>query len=150
MEGYVYICKCKIILKKTLICITSMTKELFYINLRGDNYQDLLRQMCIDATKKGYATKKFKDSVKERETRFETIYKNGVAGPHPMKLDAIRDSISVAVFNPPYKYKDREINDIFLINLQKGNIMLHKRLSNLLIASTKGREIQKSRISSNI
>ena len=107
-------------------------KDLFYINPQGKDYFDILRFMCDDATKKGYAGNSFYSSVEEREKRFETIYKNGIAGPHPMVFDAYTDSVSVSLFDPPFKYRDREINIIFLINLKKGHLSLHKKMSGVM------------------
>ena len=58
----------------------------------------MLVHMGDDAIKKGYANDHFTELVLERENRFATIYKNGVAGPHPMVFEAKKDSISVAGF----------------------------------------------------
>lgn len=109
-----------------------ISKDLFYINPKGKDYFDVLRFMCDDAARKGYAVNSFYSSVEEREKRFETIYKNGIAGPHPMAFDAYKDSVSVSLFDPPLKYKDREINIIFLINLKKGHLSLHKKMSGVI------------------
>lgn len=61
------------------------------------------------------------------------MYRNGVAGPHAMKLDAIKDSVSVTICDEPMEYQGRSIQIIFLINLKSGHLFLHKELSRLLL-----------------
>ncbi|MNP66488.1 Phosphoenolpyruvate-dependent sugar phosphotransferase system, EIIA 2 [compost metagenome] len=68
-----------------------------------------------------------------REQKFTTIYKNGVAGPHPMRMSAIRDCISVTVLKKPLIYEGKPVQLIFLINLGPGQLFLHKEISKLLL-----------------
>ena len=107
-------------------------EDLFYVDGIRD-YKKMLVHMGDDAIKKGYANDHFTELVLERENRFATIYKNGVAGPHPMVFEAKKDSISVAVFEKPFFWENREVRVIFLINLRKGNLYLHKEISNILL-----------------
>ena len=113
--------------------LSLLNKDLFYTNIDENDYFEILKFMADDATRKGYAQKGYSDSVICREKKFVTIYKNGVAGPHPMKFDAYKDSVSVAIFKRPVVYGEREIRIIFLINFMKGHIFLHKRVSNVMI-----------------
>lgn len=81
---------------------------------------------------KELATEGFTELVLEREKRFSTIYKNGVAGPHPMILNAKVDSIGVTILEESIEWKDRTVQIIFLINLRQGHLFLHKEISRLL------------------
>ena len=63
----------------------------------------------------------------------DTIYQQGVAGPHPMEQVAINETIDVVILNKPLSYNNKEVKIIFLINIQKDHLNLHKEISRLMI-----------------
>lgn len=106
--------------------------ELYLRDLSGD-YMDVIRQMGKVLIDNGYAEDNYTDLVVERENKFKTIFKNGVAGPHPVYFNAKRDSICVATFPDPIEYEGNEVKLIVMINLRKGHLFLHKEISGLLL-----------------
>ncbi|MBM7539949.1 BglG family transcription antiterminator [Amphibacillus cookii] len=108
-------------------------EDIFYREKSDIDYLSLLKLRADDLVAKGYAVDYFPNSVLEREKKFTTIYRNGVAGPHAMKLDAMKDAVSVTILPEPIYYNDRTIQIIFLINLKAGHLFLHKELSRLLM-----------------
>jgi lichenan operon transcriptional antiterminator len=108
------------------------SKKFYYRNDTRD-YEELLIKLSNDLINNGYAMEGFDKSVIEREKKFTTIYKNGIAGPHALKLEAIKDAISVAVFDKPFEWQGRTVQIVFLINLQPGHLFLHREISRLLL-----------------
>lgn len=97
------------------------------------DYIELLKQMGNKMIEEGYAEENYVDLILERESKFPTIYKNGVAGPHPIYFNAKQDSICISVLDHPMQWKGLQIRLIFMINLKKGHLFLHKEISNLLL-----------------
>ncbi len=108
-------------------------EDIFYRGESDIDYLSLLKLRANDLVTKGYAVDHFPESVLEREKKFTTVYRSGVAGPHAMKLDAIKDAVSVTLLPEPIYYNERMIQIIFLINLKSGHLFLHKELSRLLM-----------------
>ncbi|MNP56972.1 putative licABCH operon regulator [compost metagenome] len=92
-----------------------------------------MKIQAINLIESGYAVEGFDESVLERERKFTTIYKNGVAGPHALKLEAIKDVVSVAVYDRSFEWQGRAVQIVFLINLQQGHLFLHREISRLLL-----------------
>ncbi|WP_018887411.1 BglG family transcription antiterminator [Paenibacillus massiliensis] len=107
-------------------------RELFHIG-SSEDYQRLLSERCEEMVELGYAESDFPIQVMMRENKFTTIYKNGVAGPHPMRMSAIRDCIGVTLLDKPVYGADKPVRIVFLINLQPGQLFLHKEISKLLL-----------------
>ncbi|WP_431088568.1 BglG family transcription antiterminator [Paenibacillus sp. 8b26] len=107
-------------------------KDLFYLT-GPDNYKQLLKQYSDEIVDKHYAEEDFTKQVLLREEKFTTIYKNGVAGPHPMRMGAIKDCISVTILRKPLSFEKKTVQIIFLINLRQGQLFLHKEISKMLL-----------------
>lgn len=75
----------------------------------------------------------FKQSVLEREKLIDTIYQHGIAGPHPMEQAAIKEVIDVILLKRPLTYREKQVRVIFLINIKKDHLNLHKEISRLMI-----------------
>lgn len=99
--------------------------EAYYLHLLSDEGARLEQQ--------AWAGSGFKESVLARETMIDTIYKNGVAGPHPMEQAAIKEVIDVVLLKKPIVYGDKTVRIIFLINIKKDHLTLHKEISRLMI-----------------
>ncbi len=112
-------------------------KELFHeelFHLSGpEDYTELLKERCREVVRKGYALEDFPEQVLLREAKFTTIYKNGVAGPHPMRMSALKDCISITLLKKPTVYTGKPVQLIFIINLRAGQLFLHKEISKLLL-----------------
>ena len=106
--------------------------EVFFERVSGD-YLDLVQSMCRKMVETGYAAADFPELVMEREKKFTTIYQNGVAGPHSMKLNAHKNVIGVIILDDKAHYQGRDVKVIFVINLMPGCLFLHKELSWLLL-----------------
>jgi lichenan operon transcriptional antiterminator len=113
--------------------IIELFSKKFYYRSETKNYEELLIKLSKDLINNGYAMEGFDKSVIEREKKFTTIYKNGIAGPHALKLEAIKDAISVAVFDKSFEWRGRTVQIVFLINLQQGHLFLHREISRLLL-----------------
>ncbi|NRG33072.1 BglG family transcription antiterminator [Niallia circulans] len=117
---------------KGLNLLDLFSEKFFYKNITED-YLNLLFKLSNDLIHYGFAPKNYDQSVIERENKFTTIYKNGVAGPHALSLNAIKNTVSVAVYDKPIEWKGRSVQIVFLINLKKGHLFLHKEISRLLL-----------------
>ncbi|MEK5161996.1 BglG family transcription antiterminator [Paenibacillus sp. FSL R5-0527] len=107
-------------------------RELFHLSGQ-DEYLELLQRRCEEVVSAGYSAPDFTEQVLFREHKFTTIYKNGVAGPHPMRMSAIKDCINVTLLEKPIVYEDKPVQIIFLINLRPGQLFLHREISKLLL-----------------
>ncbi|RRJ62072.1 PRD domain-containing protein [Paenibacillus oralis] len=107
-------------------------RELFHLS-GPEDYMKLLEERCQEIVGKQYAAEDFPRQVLLRERKFTTIYKNGVAGPHPMRMSAIKDCINVTLLKKPALFEDKLVQCIFIINLQPGQLFLHKEISKLLL-----------------
>src|SRR5699024_12704265 len=90
----------------------------------------------------GVAAKSYTDLVLERENKFSTIYENGVAGPHPIKLNALQNTIGVTILKEPIVWQGKEVQIIFLINVKVGHLFLHKEISKFLMKIIDNKEIR--------
>jgi len=113
--------------------IIELFSEKFYYRNSTTDYEELLKMQSRNLIGNGYAVEGFDESVLERERKFTTIYKNGVAGPHALKLEAIKDVVSVAVYDRSFDWQGRAVQIVFLINLQQGHLFLHREISRLLL-----------------
>ncbi|MFD1064870.1 BglG family transcription antiterminator [Oceanobacillus locisalsi] len=119
--------------QQSIPLVKELFKEELFLRTSTQNYLDILRSCAKDIVKKGYAAEGFINSVLEREKKFTTVYKNGVAGPHAMKLDAIKDCVSVIILEEPIEWQNKRIEIIFLINLKPGHLFLHREISRLML-----------------
>ncbi|WP_315108930.1 BglG family transcription antiterminator [Clostridium intestinale] len=113
--------------------IVELFSEKFYYRNSTTDYEELLKMQSRNLIENGYAVEGFDESVLERERKFTTIYKNGIAGPHALKLEAIKDVVSVAVYDRSFEWQGRAVQIVFLINLQQGHLFLHREISRLLL-----------------
>jgi lichenan operon transcriptional antiterminator len=117
--------------------------ELFHLS-GPDHYVDLLTERCEEIVAHGFAGELFVEQVLAREGKFTTIYTNGVAGPHPMRMSAVKDCINVTLLQKPIVYEGKQVQFIFIINLKVGQLFLHKEISKLLLLMMEKEEIRKT------
>lgn len=95
-------------------------------------YKEILYSMAQDVVDDEACSKTFPDDVWERESCLSTIYKNGVAIPHPIEMTGNKNIISVGLVQSDVKDIDNAPKVIFMISLIKGNIELHRQISRYL------------------
>lgn len=108
-------------------------EELFFTEMEELSYLDVLKKYSKIMVEKKYAAKDFPTSLMDRELRFTTVYDNGIAGPHSIDQNAIKNSIAVIKLTQECNYQGKEVDIIFMINAKKGYLFLYKSISDLLI-----------------
>ncbi|MGL9730222.1 BglG family transcription antiterminator [Enterococcus sp. DIV0756] len=107
--------------------------EWFQIKEQSEDYLTLLENEGAHLEEQGWVKQGFKQSVLNREKMIDTIYQQGVAGPHPMEQAAIKEVIDVILLKKPLIYREKKVRIIFLINIKKDHLNLHKEISRLMI-----------------
>ncbi len=97
------------------------------------DYLALLENEGVRLEEQGLVEQGFKQSVLEREKMIDTIYQHGIAGPHPMEQAAVKEVIDVILLKKPLSYREKQVRVIFLINIKKDHLNLHKEISRLMI-----------------
>ncbi|MBO0459847.1 transcription antiterminator [Enterococcus hulanensis] len=97
------------------------------------DYLALLEKEGVRLEEQGLVEQGFKESVLEREKMIDTIYQHGIAGPHPMEQAAVKEVIDVILLKKPLSYREKQVRVIFLINIKKDHLNLHKEISRLMI-----------------
>lgn len=108
-------------------------EELFELQNGEAYYLELIEHMAKKMIFLGYAKEGFEKSVLERESRFSTVYQNGINAPHSLTQMAIVDSIGVIILKHPIYYKEKKIQLIFLINIQKGHLLVHQEIGDFIV-----------------
>ncbi|MBP1046199.1 BglG family transcription antiterminator [Enterococcus sp. BWM-S5] len=108
-----------------------------------DDYLSSLKDRAERLETIGEAEVGYTELVLQREQLVDTIYQNGVAGPHPMEAKAIREGIDVVILRPPTVFKEKQVKLIFLINISNGHLFLHKEISRLMIRMIDDQELDK-------
>jgi len=132
---------------QTLKISQLFSDKLFQRNPIG-NYLEIIKNQSDKMILDGFATKDFTALVLEREQKFSTIYQNGIAGPHSMKLNAKIDSVGITILEEPIEWSGKIVQLIFLINLKQGHLFLHKEISRLLLYLIENKTIRKKLIKS--
>lgn len=105
----------------------------FQIDPPAQDYLELLEKEGVRLEEQGLVEQGFKQSVLEREKMIDTIYQHGIAGPHPMEQAAVKEVIDVILLKKPLSYREKQVRVIFLINIKKDHLNLHKEISRLMI-----------------
>jgi lichenan operon transcriptional antiterminator len=116
-----------------LIGIRSLFSKDLFSRTGNKDYLGIIKRQAELMIGKGYTTEDFTYLVLERENKMPTIYRSGIAGPHPMKLNGKVDSIGVTILDSPIEWNGRTVHIIFLINLIQGHLFVHKEISHLLL-----------------
>jgi lichenan operon transcriptional antiterminator len=120
-------------LKSSRSCdLQSLFQENYFQIIDSGDYLGVIREQAKRMVADKVASEDFAELVMEREEKFSTIYEQGVAGPHPIRLTAKENTIGVTIFKNPIVWGNREVRIIFLINLKQGHLFLHKEISKLL------------------
>lgn len=96
------------------------------------DYKEIIKQMGQDLVKKGYGNKKLVDNILLREKYMSTVFKNGIAMPHPIEMNATRSVISVRVVKPEIYENKKKVKLVFLVYLAKNSVKYYNQISNAL------------------
>ncbi len=116
-------------------------KENVYINVKGNNFKDVLKNVAFDLEKKGFVKESFFNAVIERETNFPTgleFPNYSIAIPHTDSEHVNENSIVVIKPENAIAFKDMgtnsknlDVNVILLLLVSKNNEQV-KVLSNII------------------
>lgn len=98
----------------------------------AQSYRDLIGEMAQELEEEGIAEPGFKDNVLEREAYMSTVFFNGIAMPHPIKLSSRKSLVSVCILEEPLMEQDKEVAAVFLFALRKDDYSRFEDLSKLL------------------
>lgn len=101
--------------------------------VEADDYLGLLESRAKRLSVLGYANADYPANVLKRELSMTTIYGQGIAGPHGIEMGAIKECLDVIILKQSLIYQDKKVKLIFLINLDKGHLHLHKQISRLIM-----------------
>lgn len=122
------------------IRINDLFFESLYFHEQGDDYLGIVRKYALLLEKDGWAKEGYADLVIERETRINTIYENGIAGPHSITPYAQKDCIVIIILDNDVHYQGKKVNCIFLINFRSGHMILHQSVSKFIVGLMKDGE----------
>lgn len=103
--------------------------ELFKV-VSANSYSELIDDMSKEMIQKGYAYKNFDKDVALRERYMSTVYKNGIAIPHPIEMDGKKSAISLYIVKPKLVENSKDIKLVFMICLTKNDSNYYKSISN--------------------
>ena len=79
----------------------------------------------------GFAEKGYEENILLRESYVSTIYKHGIAIPHPLNNCAKENVVSIGIVKSKTK-NDKDVKVIFLVNLLVDNMKLLNDLTRIL------------------
>ncbi|MGL4992081.1 MAG: BglG family transcription antiterminator [Sarcina sp.] len=90
------------------------------------NYKKFLEKEAKNLSEMGICKSDFSICVLKREEILSTAYKNGIAAPHGIEMNAHKNFLSIVVFDNAIEWEDKKIDIVFLIAMKKGSLQLHK------------------------
>ncbi len=112
-----------------LVCL--MRKDCFHIIDEEMEYEDILKMMARNMEQLGFAEKGYEENILLRESYVSTIYKHGIAIPHPLNNCAKENVVSIGIVKSKTK-NDKDVKVIFLVNLLVDNMKLLNDLTRIL------------------
>lgn len=110
-----------------------LSKNIYFVEEKKKDYEKILKSMAKRVEEFKYAEKGYLKKVIERENVLSTIYKNGIAIPHPMEMCGAQNKIAVTILKDPIIHDDKIVKIIFMVSLKKGELELHKVITKLLL-----------------
>ena len=105
-----------------------MRKDCFFVFEEDMKYEDILKTMAKNVETLDLVHGDYVQNVLMRESYVSTIYKNGIAIPHPLNNCAKENVISVGIV----KSKNSTAKIVFLANLKTGSIHLLQEITRIL------------------
>lgn len=109
------------------ICHSLFEPDLIFTNLDIKNKEELLKLLCDKLVKKGYVTKKYLNTVLNREALTPTSIGNMVAIPHGDQCEINEAKIVVATLKEPILWDSDMVDVIFLLVVKMTNDFEIKR-----------------------
>lgn len=109
------------------------SKDIYFVEDKKKDYEKILKAMARKVESFKYANKGYLKKVIERENVLSTVYKNGIAIPHPMEMCGLENKIAVTVLREPIIHNNKSVKVIFMVSLKKGELKLHKVITKLLL-----------------
>lgn len=97
-------------------------KELFFPELCGSSYKDIIEQMASELIKQGYAEEVFLEKTLAREEISSTLFGKHIAMPHPIEPCAASTVISVGILKEPIQWGEGKVRLVFLLAVQLGDL----------------------------
>lgn len=97
-------------------------KELFFPELCGSGYKDIIEQMASELIKQGYAEEVFLEKTLAREEISSTLFGKHIAMPHPIEPCAASTVISVGILKEPIQWGEGKVRLVFLLAVQLGDL----------------------------
>ena len=105
-----------------------MRKDCFFVFEDDLPYEDMLKKMAFNVENLDLVHGDYVQNVLMRESYVSTIYKNGIAIPHPLNNCAKENVISVGIV----KSKQSRAKIVFLANLKTGSMPLLQEITRIL------------------
>ena len=90
-------------------------KKLFRKNFYLDNQYDIIRYLSKECMELGLVNFDYEKDVLERESISSTSFKNGVAIPHSLNMNAKHSFLSVIINNKAMRWGENNVNIIVMI-----------------------------------
>lgn len=94
------------------------------------SYEGLIRTMAREMVEDGYSDEELEKNVLIREKYMSTVFKNGIAMPHPIEMKAKKSGIGVAIVKPELVEQEKPIKIVFLICLSKADFQFYSQIAN--------------------
>lgn len=122
----------KISLLETKTKVEELFKKEFFQIKHTDSYLQLIEDMAMEIETSGYGNKGYASQVLERESYMSTVFLNGIAIPHPIKLCALKNAISVCILEKPIYENQKEVKVVFMICLTSEDYSRYQDVTKLL------------------
>ncbi len=111
--------------RNQIVC-SQFDSRLFFAEPDIGNKEELIHFMCGELVKYGYCDEHYEELLLERERIAPTSFGNYFAIPHPVKKEAIRPGIAIAVLKKNMDWSGQKVRLVFLFSLAKENESLMK------------------------
>lgn len=116
-------------IKDTRNWLSLIKPELFSVS-SAETYLELLDKTANEIQIQGYGDDHYRQNVKLREKYMSTVYKNGLALPHPIEMCGRRSAIAVTIVKPELSVDKRPVRIVFMICLSKKDFHYYSNISN--------------------
>lgn len=103
------------------ICHSLFEPDLIFTHLKIDNKIDLLNHLVDKLVSRGYVTKKYINTVLDREEKTPTSIGNMVAIPHGDQSEINEPKIVIATLEEPILWDDEMVDVVFLLCVKMTN-----------------------------
>lgn len=97
-------------------------KELFFKNLYGRDYKDIIEQMSAELVRQGVAEEIFLEKTLAREEISSTLFGKDIAMPHPIEPCAKSTVISVGILSEPIEWGEGRVRLVFLLAVKLDDL----------------------------